>query len=123
MKVEEFRKDFEIDRTAKSPRARQKNGAKPLPEAKTADGKSYNPEEKYFFFDKTGSREIRQTVGLRRIDSDYVGSFGLKICKISELRTNRADALADAQDFYREQIREFQEKIFDLEAEKTGKNE
>ena len=101
-----------------------KSGLKAVPktvggfaETRTADGTTYRPEEKYFFFAKDEGT-VRQTVGLRRISEDSLGSFGLTVCKVSQLRINLTDALSDGQKFFKSEIENLQEKIEVFELEK-----
>lgn len=120
MKTKEFNKNYEIDRTAKGVKAKPK-GASGYPETMTADGEPFNPENKYHFFDES-TKATRETIGLRRVDTDWLGSFSLRIIWIENLRANLNGALDDGQEYFRKEIQNLQEKIFDFEQEKTQVN-
>lgn len=117
MKTEEFNKNYEIDRKSKGVKAKPK-GAGGYPETMTADGEPFNPESKYFFFDES-MRNVRETLGLRRIDTEWIGGFGLRIVRIEKLRAEKSDALSDGQEYFKNEIQDLQEKIFDFEREKN----
>lgn len=117
MKTAQFNENYTLDQKAKGIRAMPKNPVG-FPARLTADSEPFNPEEKYFFFDES-TRNVRQTIGLRRVDDDWLGSFGLRIAKIEALRANKADALSDGQDFFRKRIENLRESIQDFEIEKS----
>ena len=117
MKMKVFKENYQIVDSKKGVKCVPKS-AGGYPDAMTADGTIYSPEERYFFFDTDG-RSVRQSVGLRRIDETWLGSFGLRVVEISKLRINRTDALADGQNFFRERIENLQESIERFELEKA----
>lgn len=117
MKTKIFRENFELVSSKSGLKAVPKSGGG-FPEAITADGAIFNPDKKYYFFDRDSSA-VRLTVGLRRIDESWLGSFGLRVVEIGRLRKERNDALGDGQSFFRNQIAELNEKIADFEAEKS----
>lgn len=89
------------------------------PERLTGDGIPFNPENKYHFFDES-TQKPRETIGLRRIDIDWLGSFGLRIVRIENLRADKRDALSDGQKFFEKQIDALHENINQLEAQKKA---
>jgi len=120
MKTTEFKQNYNLDRSARSPRATRKHGEPAsYPIAVTADGKPFNHAAIYHFFDGDA---VRTSEHLRRIDGENLGSMGLKIVEISKLRSNRDAAFGDAQKHYLKQIAECRQQIEKLEAEKTPKN-
>jgi hypothetical protein len=116
MKTSEFNKKFDLTKTAKGVRAVPKTGAG-FTEALTSDGVPFNSEAQYYFFDES-TQKVRQTIGLRRIDESWLGSFGLRIVKIENLRASQNDALTDGQNYFRKQIKNLQETIEKFESEK-----
>jgi len=117
MKTDEFNKNYVLEDTKKGVKARPKNGKEPV-EAHTANGEIFNPEEIYFYF-CTSTKAIRDTRNLRRIDNDSLGSFGLRLTKISDLHTNENDAIAVGQKFYRVEIAERETAIKNLEKQRA----
>ena len=119
--MQTFKENYELVSSKSGLKAVPKSAAG-FPDALTGDGEIFNPENRYYFFDESG-REVRSSIGLRRIAEDALGSFGLTVCKISQLRANRDDALSDGQEFFKAEIEKLQEKIEAFEAEKAEKGD
>ena len=118
MKTERFNRQFEIDTTAKRGLKAKTKGSPGFAEALTGDGLPFNSEQRYYFFDESG-RTVRQTVGFRRVDDFWLGSFGLRVVKIENLRLYKTDALGDGQEYFKSQIAELEKLVESFELEKT----
>jgi hypothetical protein len=119
MKAQDFNKDYEIDRSIPRGLSAARKDSKPaFPEALLGDNTPFDPEKEYFFFDR-GAEVVRGTGGLRRVDANYLGAMGFRIVAIAELRTDRNDALSDAQRVLRTDIEKLRNQIQHFEAQKT----
>lgn len=120
MDTKTFNQTHELDRqTRRGVRANPKTAdALPKDSARTGDGEIFDSSKTYYFFDGE-TRQIRQSTGLRQIETLYLGSFGLRVVEISKLRTNRNDAIGDDQQFLRNRIAEHETRIAEFESEKT----
>ncbi len=87
-------------------------------EIMTADGTTYDSTSTYYFFD-IQSAEVRQSTGLRR-DGEHLCTFGLRVVVIAKLRTNRDEALADGQTYFKLESERLQKRIAGYELEKSG---
>lgn len=122
MKVDEFRQKFTIDTDArKGIKGVPKNAVADFPEAMTADKLPFDQNKNYFYFNEQKS-EVCQTaaLGLRQIKKTLMlGSMGLPVVAVAELRASRNDALGDGQKYFLDEIEKLREKIREFEAEKT----
>lgn len=118
MDAKTFNQNYELDRKTRTGVRANPKHASPIepPPIMTADGKPYNPNETYHFFD-AATQEIRQSTGLRR-DDEHLCAFGLKVVAVANLRAERSGALADGQTFFNSEIERLRERIRKYEAEK-----
>jgi hypothetical protein len=119
MKAEDFNKNYSIDTKARRGVKAVSKTAGGYPETLTADNVPFNSENQYFFFD-TSTGNVRESIGLRRVDAEWLGGFGLRIIEIEKLRGLKSDALGDGQAHFKGEIQKLQEKIADFETEKTN---
>jgi len=87
----------------------------------TADGKPFIISMEYFFFDRQ-SGVVREVQGLRVVDGEFLGSLGLKIVRIDQLRGSRDNAIEDGEQYLVKEIERLRDRIRDLEAEKQPWN-
>jgi hypothetical protein len=118
MNTQEFNKSFEVDDSARRGVRAKAKGSAGFGEALTADGKPFDAEQTYFFFDSAG-HSVRSSAGMRRQDAEWLSAMGFKVVQINKLRSVKSDALADGQDYFRARISEFEKLVGDFEAEKV----
>ena len=122
MKAKEFNENFSIDRNSPGVKAVEMvpGRRKKKPEIYlTKNGQPYNPDREYFFYDKQ-FKDVKSSKPYKQID-ESIGTFGLRVAPISELRLNRDSALHDAQRGIRKDIESLQELIRKLELQKKLK--
>ena len=122
MKSKEFNKTFQIDRNGAGVKAVEKGtrSRKKKPEIYlTKSGQPYNPDREYFFYDEQ-FKDVKSSKPYKQID-ESIGTFGLRVAPIAELRLKRDSALHDAQRGIRKDIESLQELIRKLELQKELK--
>jgi hypothetical protein len=119
MKNTEFCQNFDLDRSARSPRAMAKHAPVGYPITLTADGAPFSHTAEYFFYD---GQAVRSTNGLRRIDAEHLGSTDLKVVRIDQLRFDRDKAIEDAEIACVRQIEQLRDRIREFEAQKRPEN-
>jgi hypothetical protein len=119
MKTDQFNKSFDLDRSARSPRAMPKHALVEYPVAVTADGRPFNHSAEYFFFD---GEEIRSSNGFRRFDAENLGRSGLRVIPIKKLRESRDKAIEDAQIALVKKIESLRDQVRKFEEQKTTAN-
>lgn len=122
MNTKTFNQNYELDKTTKRGiRGIPKTvAALPKIEVRTGDGEVYDAAKTYHFFDE-GTRQVRQSNGLRQHEVLFLGSFGLRIIEIAKLRNEKDAALSDGQTFLRNRITELNKQIAEFELQKTPK--
>jgi hypothetical protein len=84
---------------------------------RTADGERFDPAKLYYFYD-TGRREVISSISLRARDG-FLCALGYRVIPIQKLRADRRDALNDAQEAVRGEIKDRLMFIGRLETEKA----
>jgi hypothetical protein len=122
MKTDECNKTFQIDRTARGLKGVSKLGnAKPIAMVKTADGELFNPGSVYFFF-QPRELTVRDSQGLRLVGDQHLGSMGLRIVAIDQLRSTRDNAIEDGEKWLVNEIDRLRDHIRKLEDQKAPEN-
>lgn len=123
MKAKEFNKAFEIDRNGAGVKAVEKT-ARPRKQKSeiflTKDEKVFDGSKQYYFFDKQ-FRDVKSSKGFKQ-EGEFLATFGLNVCPISELRESRDSALLDAQESIKKEIKGLQNLIAKFESQKTKEN-
>jgi len=118
MKAKKFNENYLIDRTGNGLRAVEKTpGTKRKRKVEsylTKNGQPYNPDREYFFYDKQ-FKDVKSSKPYKQM-GEFIGTFGLRVAPISELRAKRDSALLDAQRSIRQDVESLQELISKLES-------
>ncbi len=121
MKAKQFNENYTIDRTKNGLRAVEKSpGARRRRKPEiylTKNGQPYNPEREYFFYDEQ-FKDVKSSKPYKQM-GEFIGTFGLRVAPISELRAKRDSALLDAQRSIRQDVESLQDLIAKLELQKT----
>jgi len=116
-----FNENFDLTRSG---RAVPKNSLAldSAPVRHTADGETFNQGTNYFFFDES-NLTVRESAGLVPVAEHLTGANGFKIVPIDRVRSARSAALADGQNYLREEIRKASALIAEFELQKAPESQ
>ena len=126
MKSSEFNKQFEVDTNRKRGIVATRKGVGiPTPKKvnmwTTANGKGYNPQSIYYFFDVDGlKKQVRTNIGLSlNEEKGHLDSLGYRVVAVSRLRDSESEAFDDGIEYNRKIIKDAEKEIAKIENQKS----